>query len=89
MAVGVLHAGATERYAMEHGHVVTDDRRFPHHDARAVVDEDSLPKLGPRVDVYLKFLVHLFNVGKKQFVENAQTKIHAPTGRQVVRRETS
>lgn len=59
MAVGVLHTGAAERDAMEHGHIVTDDRRFPHDDAGAMIDEDSFAKLGARMNVYLKFLIHL------------------------------
>lgn len=84
MAVGVLHAGAAECDAMEHGHIVTDDRRFPHNDAGAMIDEHSFAKLGARVNVYLKFLIHLFFfTGKRQFVETTRTRmyVHAPTGR--------
>lgn len=60
MPIGVLHARPSKRNAVQHGHVVADDRGLSDYDAGAVIDEDALAEPRARMYVYLELLVNLF-----------------------------
>ena len=54
MAVAVLLAGAAERHAVQHRHVVADRRGLADHEAGGVIEEDAAADLGRRMDVALE-----------------------------------
>ena len=54
MAVAVILAGAAERHAVQHRHVVADRRGLADDEAGGMVEEDAAADLGRRMDVALE-----------------------------------
>ena len=52
MPVPGFLAGAPQRYGVQYGYVVFDDRRLPGDEAGGVIEHDAGPETGRGVDVY-------------------------------------